>query len=73
MNRNDIRKQTCIVIRKSGKYLIGTILYSDELRWSDSVYDAWRTRSLEEARRIARVTGGIMILFNPIIGKTKVM
>jgi len=73
MNRKEIRKQTCIVIRKNGQYLIGTILYSDELRWGYSVFDAWRTRDLEEARSVARVTGGIMMLFNPIIGKTKMM
>ena len=69
----DIRRKTCIIIRKHGEYLVGTVLYSSDLRWSGSKYDAWRTRDREKARRIARITGGVMVLFNPIIGKTRVM
>ena len=69
----DIRKKTCIVIRKNGEYLVGYILYTKELRWSNSPYDAWKTRDREKAREIARKTGGIMVLFNPIVNQTKVM
>lgn len=69
----DIRMKTCIIIRKNGEYLVGRVLGSSELRWSNSTYDAWRTRDREKARRIARITGGVMMLFNPIIGKTRVM
>lgn len=73
MNRDELRKQTCIIIQKDGEYLVGTVLYSDDLRWGYSVFDAWRTRDREEARRVARITGGMMMLFNPIIGKTRRM
>jgi len=73
MTREALRKETCIIIRKNGEFLVGTILYSKDLRWSGSMYDAWRTRDREKARRIARITGGVMVLFNPIIGKTRVM
>lgn len=73
MTREALRKETCIIIRKHGEYLVGTVLYSSDLRWSGSKYDAWRTRDREKARRIARATGGVMVLFNPIIGKTRVM
>lgn len=73
MTREALRKETCIIIRKNGEFLVGTILYSKDLRWSGSMYDAWRTRDREKARRIARITGGVMMLFNPIIGKTRVM
>lgn len=69
----DIRTQTCIIIRKHGEYLVGTILYSRDLRWSYSTFDAWRTRDREAARRIARITSGELVLFNPIIGKTRDM
>ena len=69
----DIRKKTCIVIRKNGEYLVGFILYTKEMRWSSSPYDAWKTRDREKAREIARRTGGIMVLFNPIVNETKVM
>lgn len=71
--KDDIRKQTCIVIRKNGEYLGGRIMWSDDLRWYDSPYLAWRTRDIEEARRVARRTGGIMVLFNPIVNQMKVM
>lgn len=70
--RGDIRKQTCLIIRRNGRYLVGRILYSDDLRWSTSPYDAWRTRDRGAARRVARATGGTTMLFNPIIGKEKV-
>ena len=71
MNRNEIRKKTFIIIRKDGAYLVGTILYSTDLRWSWSAHDAWRTRRKEDAQRVARAVGGEMVLFNPIMNKTK--
>ena len=69
----DIRKKTCIIIRKDGEYLVGTILYSTELRWSGSPYDAWSTRRKEDAQRVAGKVGGEMVLFNPIVKQMKVM
>ena len=73
MKREALRRETCIIIRKDGEYLVGTILYSRDLRWSYSAFDAWRTRDREAARRVARVVGGVLVLFNPIIGKTREM
>ena len=70
MKREALRRETCIIIRKDGEFLVGTILYSRDLRWSYSAFDAWRTRDREAARRVARVVGGMLVLFNPIIGKT---
>ena len=69
----DIRRETCIIIRKDGEYLVGTILYSTDLRWSRSPYDAWRTRRKEDAERVAGKVGGEMVLFNPIVKQMKVM
>ena len=71
--KGDIRKKTCIVIRKNGEYLVGVILYSTDLRWSGSPYDAWKTRNKEKAAEVARKTGGIMVLFNPIVNQKRVM
>ena len=71
--KDDIRRKTCIVIRKNGEYLVGRIVFSDETRWSQSPYDAWKTRDMEAARRVARATGGIMVLFNPIVNQIKVI
>ena len=36
----DIRRETCIIIRKDGEYLVGTVCYSTELRWSIYAHDA---------------------------------
>jgi hypothetical protein len=73
MSRDDIRKKTCIIIRRNGEYLVGTILYSKDLKWSASAYDAWRTRRKETAERVARETGGVMVLFNPITGEKRLI
>ena len=69
----DIRRETCIIIRKDGEYLVGTILYSTDLRWSRSAYDAWRTRRKEDAERVAGKVGGEMVLFNPIANQKRVI
>lgn len=71
--RDDIRKATCLIIRKNNEYLVGTILYSTDLRWSISPYDAWQTRDKAAAEMVARKVGGIMVLFNPILNMKKVM
>ena len=67
----DIRRATCIIIRKDGEYLVGTILYSTDLRWSQSPYDAWKTRRKEDAERVAGKVGGEMVLFNPIVNRMR--
>lgn len=71
MNSDEIRRRTVYVIRKDGEYLVGTILYSTDLRWSASPYDAWGTRSRVKAERVASVTGGELWLFNPITGRKR--
>ena len=69
----DIRRETCIIIRKDGEYLIGTVCYSTDLRWSIYAYDAWRTRRKEDAERVARKVGGELVLFNPIVNQRRVI
>ena len=73
MTKEYLKKKTAIIIRKNGEYLVGKALYSEDLRWSISPYDAWKTRNYQKARRVARATGGIMVLFNPVINKMKVI
>ena len=70
---SDIRKQTCLIIRKDGAYLVGTILYSTDLRWSSSPYDAWMTRRKEDAERVAGAVGGELVLFNPVAKQMRVL
>ena len=71
MNRDVIRKATCVIIRKDGEYLVGTILGSTDLRWSQSPYGAWKTRRKEDAERVAGKVGGEMVLFNPIVNRLR--
>ena len=71
--KNDIRKATCLIVRKNREYLVGRILYSDELRWSGSPYDAWRTKDREAAERVAQRTGGIVMLWNPPTRQMRVL
>jgi hypothetical protein len=69
----DIRKYTRVVIRKNREYLQCKSELHGALVWSTSPWDAWWTRNAETARDIAKKTGGIAMLFNPITGKTKVL
>ena len=73
MKTDELRKQTCIIIRKDGEYLVGTICYSKDLCWSRDHYDAWRTRDREAAERVARKVGGELVLFNPIVNQRRVI
>ncbi len=69
----DIRRETCIIIRKDGSYLQGKKWLSDELQWTWSAYDAWRTRRKDDAERVAGAVGGEMVLFNPIVNQKRVI
>ena len=69
----DIRRKTVLIIRKGDEYLVGTILYSEDLRWSKSPWDAWKTRIRANARSIAEKTGGEIMLFNPVAGQLRKM
>ena len=53
----DIRRKTALIVRKENEFLVGTILYSTDLRWSIYPWDAWSTRDRSQARAVAAVTG----------------
>ena len=67
----DIRQVTALIVQRGSQYLVGTILYSTDLRWSDSPWDAWSTRDREKADRVARRVGGELMLFNPVAGQLR--
>ena len=69
----DIRLQTCVIIRKNSEYLVGRVLGSNDLRWSTSPHDAWRTRNRRDAEDMAKRVGGITMLFNPIAGQLRIL
>ena len=64
----DIRKQTSLIVAKNGSFLVG---FSVFLRFSQSPYDAWRTRKVETARMVADRIGGELMLFNPVVGQLR--
>lgn len=67
----DIRSATVLVIRKDGKYLSRSNLLTGEVIWDQHLGSAWRTRNKEDAAALARVHGGELMLFNPIVWKVK--
>jgi hypothetical protein len=69
----DIRTKTGIIIEKGGEYLVGTILFSTDLRWSASPWDAWITRRKDQALMVAEKVGGRRVLFNPVAGQLRKM
>ena len=66
----DIRLLTCLIIQKDGLYLTSMDPFG-RLKWSRSPYDAWHTRIRAKAKSVQMKTGGEILLFNPVIGKTK--
>ena len=67
-----LRRETVLILRKKdGDYLVGTILNSNKLRWSNSPWAAWRTREKQKAVKIAEKTGTEIFMFNPIVGQVR--
>ena len=69
----DILLYTRVIIRKNREYLTGRDVFTRQFKWNPSPWDAWWTRDKETAMVVARQTGGIMMLFNPVIGEVKVL
>ena len=67
----EIRLKTCLIVRRGEEYLVGTILYSTDLRWSRSPWDAWGTRNRMHAEKVAKAVGGDLWLFNPVAGQLR--
>ena len=67
----NIRLCTVLIIKRGSQYLVGRIPYSMEFRWSDSPFDAWKTRERETAEKVARMIGGDLWLFNPVAGQLR--
>ena len=65
----NVRKCTVLIIKRGSMFLVGRIPYSLEFRWSSSPYDAWKTRERDKAEKVARVIGGDLWLFNPVVGQ----
>ena len=66
--KQDIRLQTAVVVMRGTEYLVG---FSVFLRWSTSIYDAWRTRDIKAAQTVAARVAGTLVLFNPVTGQRR--
>ena len=67
----DCREYTCLIIKKDNEFLVGCMMGTSILRWSNSQYDAWRTRIKEHAVKVADYVDGNIMLFNPIVGQMR--
>jgi len=67
----NIRLLTQIIVKKGNEFLVGTVLGGPELKWSASAWDAWNTRDIRKAQRVARAIGGELWLFNPVAGQLR--
>lgn len=66
----DIRSYTRVIVRKNRQYLQR---FTNDTVWDSSPYMAWWTRDADKARKVALKTGGIAMLFNPVVGKVMVL
>lgn len=73
MTKDRINRKTVIIIRKNRLWLKGRDMLTREIEWTSSPYEAWKTKDEEQAAEVARRFGGIMVLFNPIINKKRVI
>ena len=62
----DIRRKTCIIIRKDGEYVASRMMRSNYIRMTIYAHEAAKTRDRALAERVARAIGGTMMLYNDI-------
>ena len=68
---DELKRQTRLIIRKDGEYLVGIRMVTGGLIWSLSPWDAWGTRVRANARSVQSKTGGEICLFNPVVGQIR--
>jgi hypothetical protein len=68
---NAIRRQTSLIVVKNGQYLSHRNMVTGKIEWDPHLSRAWRTRNRDDAQKLARMLGGRLMLFNPIIWRTK--
>lgn len=69
----DIRICTVIIIEKDHKFLVGHEILTKQLKWSDSPYDAWKTRKMDKAYIVSEKVKGTRFLFNPVVRQLRQM
>ena len=69
--KQDIHTRTFLILRKNRLYLVGYDALVHKPKWSQDCYDAWRTKDVEKARKVAAKTGADILLFNPLLSQIK--
>lgn len=65
----DIRLLTRCVVQKGKLYFKCLDMFYGVMLWTDSPYEAWSTRKLDTAYRVAWKLGGSVRLFNPAVNE----
>ncbi|MBQ1364241.1 MAG: hypothetical protein IIY60_00375 [Clostridia bacterium] len=66
----NMRKYDRAIIEKDRRYLF--CVKNGEPSWHWSLYQAWWDRGNgENARKVARIIGGVVRIFNPITGEVR--
>ena len=71
MTLERIRMKTVLIVERDGEYLSRKMLLTGTVMWSNSKWEAWKTRDRDLAEAMAARYGGRLMLFNPIIGRIK--
>ena len=60
-----------MIVRVDKQFLVACQIGTKVLVWSNSPYDAWRTRKREHAHMVANAVKGELFLFNPVVGQLR--
>ena len=73
MNSMDIRRMTCLIVKKGNEFVVCRQVGTGLIKWSTSPWEAWSTRIRANARSVAEKIDGEVFLFNPVVGQIKKM
>lgn len=60
-----------MIVERDGQFLVGKCMLTDDLKWSNSPYDAWKTRDIPKAYMVAHAVRGRKMLFNPVVNQLR--
>ena len=65
----EIEDYSRFIVSKYGQYLVCVNESTKAADWRPNIYDAWWTVDINAAKKVARILGGRVVKFNPIIGR----
>ena len=64
----DIRKRTKLIVKRGNQFLVALTSITKQPKWSVSPYDAWGTKELLKAKKVAEYFNAKIYMFNPCVG-----